>query len=82
MYMFQHLLYETLGYSILETIGIGNQALIYAGNDNVLKEIYEKYHGISFLTKHFQKDSEKLIAVLDGKYTKEQRNEDIEKLET
>ncbi|RIO75557.1 glycosyl transferase family 1, partial [Staphylococcus gallinarum] len=46
----------------------------------VLKEIYEKYHGISFLTKHFQKDSEKLIAVLDGKYTKEQRNEDIENL--
>lgn len=72
--------YETLGYSILETIGIGNQALIYAGNDNVLKEIYEKYHGISFLTKHFQRDSEKLIAVLDGKYTKEQRNEDIENL--
>ena len=64
----------------METIGIGNQALIYAGNDNVLKEIYEKYHGISFLTKHFQKDSEKLIAVLDGKYTKAQRNEDIENL--
>ncbi|MCG7338500.1 CDP-glycerol glycerophosphotransferase family protein [Staphylococcus sp. ACRSN] len=72
--------YETLGYSILETIGIGNQALIYAGNDNVLNEIYEQYHGVSFLTKHFEKDSEKLISVLEGKYTREQRMEDIQNL--
>ena len=29
--------YETLGYSILETIAQGNKALVYYGDDNVLR---------------------------------------------
>ncbi|XVL06187.1 glycosyltransferase [Staphylococcus shinii] len=46
--------YETLGYSILETLARGNRALIYPGNDGVLKEVYDKYYGIQFLEKTFQ----------------------------
>ena len=40
--------YETLGYSILETIAQGNKALVYYGDDNVLKDIYAPYEAIRF----------------------------------
>ncbi|PSC77157.1 glycosyl transferase family 1, partial [Mammaliicoccus sciuri] len=36
--------YETLGYSILESIAEGNKTFIYAGEDGVLKRMYEPYH--------------------------------------
>ena len=36
------------GYSILETIAQGNKALVYYGDDNVLKDIYAPYEAIRF----------------------------------
>ncbi|WP_445194308.1 CDP-glycerol glycerophosphotransferase family protein [Staphylococcus xylosus] len=72
--------YETLGYSILETLARGNRALIYPGNDNVLKEVYDKYHGIKFLEKNLSKDSKLLLSMLNNKYSKENRLTDVENL--
>ncbi|MDW4518707.1 CDP-glycerol glycerophosphotransferase family protein [Staphylococcus saprophyticus] len=72
--------YETLGYSILETIANGNRALIYSGNDNVLKEIYTNYNGIEFMEKNIIKDSIILTSLLNNKYTRDKRNEDFKLL--
>ncbi|OEL09277.1 CDP-glycerol glycerophosphotransferase family protein [Staphylococcus equorum] len=69
--------YETLGYSILETIMLGNRALIYPGRDDVLKEIYSKYHCIEFLQKDIVEDSKKLLTLLNHKYTSEDRIKDV-----
>ncbi|RIP33641.1 glycosyltransferase [Staphylococcus gallinarum] len=74
--------YETLGYSILETLAAGNQSLVYRGDDNVLEEIYSKYKGIKFLEKNFKEDSKKVLEVFDNKYTKDERLEDITNLGT
>ncbi|HAL08768.1 MULTISPECIES: CDP-glycerol glycerophosphotransferase family protein [Mammaliicoccus] len=69
--------YETLGYSILESIAEGNKAFIFAGEDGVLKKIYQDYHAVDFLEKDIQADCERLITFIDDKYTKEQRAEDV-----
>nr|WP_236591328.1 MULTISPECIES: glycosyltransferase [unclassified Staphylococcus] len=72
--------YETLGYSILETLARGNRALIYPGDDNVLEEVYSQYNGIKFLEKNIRKDSVLITSILDSKYTKADREEDVQKL--
>ncbi|RIL86201.1 glycosyltransferase, partial [Staphylococcus cohnii] len=72
--------YETLGYSILETLARGNRALIYPGDDNVLEEVYSQYNGIKFLEKNIRKDSVLITSILDSKYTKTDREEDVNKL--
>ena len=72
--------YETLGYSILETLARGNRALIYPGDDNVLEEVYSQYNGIEFLEKNIRKDSLLITSLLDSKYTKTAREEDVQKL--
>ncbi|PTI36551.1 glycosyl transferase family 1, partial [Staphylococcus succinus] len=69
--------YETLGYSILETLAAGNQSLVYRGDDNVLEEIYSKYNGIKFLDKNLIADSKKVLEVFDNKYTRNERQEDV-----
>ncbi|WP_204981851.1 CDP-glycerol glycerophosphotransferase family protein [Mammaliicoccus sciuri] len=69
--------YETLGYSILESIAEGNKTFIYAGKDGVLKRIYEPYHAVQFLEKDIHEDSDRLIEFIDDKYTKEERAEDV-----
>ncbi|WP_046836391.1 CDP-glycerol glycerophosphotransferase family protein [Staphylococcus succinus] len=69
--------YETLGYSILETLAAGNQSLVYRGDDNVLEEIYSKYNGIKFLEKNLIADSKKVLEVFDNKYTRNERQEDV-----
>ncbi|MCI2774327.1 CDP-glycerol glycerophosphotransferase family protein [Staphylococcus petrasii] len=74
--------YETLGYSIVETLFEGNKALLYGGEDNVLSEIYQYYHGVDFLTKDIVQDAEILINFLQQDYTIEDRNKDIALLKT
>ncbi|WP_076689895.1 CDP-glycerol glycerophosphotransferase family protein [Staphylococcus haemolyticus] len=73
--------YETLGYSILETLAIGNKALIYPGDDGVLESIYNKFNSIRFLTKNFEEDALILNEILDYRYTNKDREEDILNLE-
>ncbi|WP_323702518.1 CDP-glycerol glycerophosphotransferase family protein [Mammaliicoccus sp. Dog046] len=72
--------YETLGYSILESIAEGNKAFIYAGEDDVLKSIYNKYHAVQFLTKDIEDDGERLLDFVEYKYTKAKRTEDVQLL--
>lgn len=72
--------YETLGYSILETIAKGNKALVYYGDDKVLKDIYGEYNAIEFLTKDLSKDSKVLNHFLNYKYNEKDRLEDYQKL--
>lgn len=74
--------YETLGYSILETLARGNKALIYPGDDNVLEEVYSQYNGIEFLVKNIRKDSVLITSLLNSKYTKNAREDDVNKLNT
>lgn len=74
--------YETLGYSILETLARGNRALIYPGDDNVLEEVYSQYNGIEFLVKNIRKDSVLITSLLNSKYTKNAREDDVNKLNT
>lgn len=73
--------YETLGFSILEALGEGNKALIYQGDDKVLKEIYEPFHGIEFLTKNLLEDADILLQFLNRKYTREMRDDDVKILQ-
>src|SRR5699024_6986954 len=73
--------YETLGYSILESIAEGNKVFTYAGKDNVLKDIYSKYNSVDFLEKNIENDCKRLIEYLNTLYTKEQRNDDIKYLQ-
>lgn len=72
--------YETLGYSILESIAEGNKAFIYTGKDDVLNDIYKGYNSISFMQKNIEIDCHNLIEFINDKYTKEDREEDVEKL--
>lgn len=72
--------YETLGYSILETIANGNRALVYPGNDNVLQEVYSEYHAVQFLKKDIVEDSEILISLINSKYTQQERDIDFNNL--
>ncbi|WP_279390647.1 CDP-glycerol glycerophosphotransferase family protein [Mammaliicoccus sciuri] len=72
--------YETLGYSILESIAEGNKAFIYTGKDNVLDDIYRGYNAIGFMKKNIEIDCNNLIEFINEKYTKEDRVEDVEKL--
>ncbi|MGN5881994.1 CDP-glycerol glycerophosphotransferase family protein [Staphylococcus simulans] len=69
--------YETLGYSILEAMATGNQALIYPGDDNVLQAIYEKYHNVHFMKKEVEHDYSILKSMLEHKYTNAERLEDV-----
>lgn len=73
--------YETLGYSILESIAEGNKVFIYAGKDKVLKDIYNRYNSVEFLEKNIENDCQRLIKYLNTLYTKIERNEDIEHLQ-
>lgn len=73
--------YETLGYSILETLAMGNKALIYPGDDGVLKNIYNKFNSVRFLTKKFKEDSLVLNEILSYRYTDKDREEDMFNLE-
>lgn len=73
--------YETLGYSIIESIFKGNRALIYGGDDGLLKEIYQSYHCTEFLTKDIEKDSEILLAFAQKNYNDKERIEDCEMLQ-
>ncbi|WP_426392294.1 CDP-glycerol glycerophosphotransferase family protein [Mammaliicoccus sciuri] len=72
--------YETLGYSILESIAEGNKAFIYTGKDDVLNDIYRDYKAIGFMQKNIEIDCNNLIEFINEKYTKEDREEDVEKL--
>lgn len=72
--------YETLGYSILETIANGNKALIYPGDDKVLKDIYNEYNAVDFLTKDILKDSLILKNILHYKYNYSDRLKDYQRL--
>lgn len=73
--------YETLGYSIIESIFKGNRALIYGGDDGLLKEIYQSYHCTEFLTKDIEKDCEILLAFAQKNYNDKERIEDCEMLQ-
>lgn len=74
--------YETLGYSILETIAQGNKALVYYGDDNVLKDIYAPYEAIRFLTKDMIKDSKIIKDFLNYKYSHFDRQKYYRQLES
>ncbi|OOV76427.1 MULTISPECIES: CDP-glycerol glycerophosphotransferase family protein [Mammaliicoccus] len=72
--------YETLGYSILESIAEGNKAFIYTGKDDVLNDIYNSFRSIKFMQKNIEIDCNNLINFINEKYTKKDRVEDVEKL--
>ncbi|OSP22260.1 CDP-glycerol glycerophosphotransferase family protein [Staphylococcus agnetis] len=69
--------YETLGYSILEAIGDGNQACIYPGDDAVLTSIYQPFHAVHFLNKQLEHDYQVIMATIQETYTDTMRNEDF-----
>ncbi|UEX89792.1 CDP-glycerol glycerophosphotransferase family protein [Staphylococcus ratti] len=70
--------YETLGYSILEAIGDGNQACIFPGKDNVLKHIYAPFHAVKFLNKQLSHDYEVVMDVINSTYTLQMRKDDFQ----
>nr|WP_263313445.1 CDP-glycerol glycerophosphotransferase family protein [Mammaliicoccus sp. Marseille-Q6498] len=72
--------YETLGYSILESIAEGNKTFIFEGEDGALHDIYHKYHAVRFLEKNIETDCEQLLSFIEKKYTKQERTEDIIRL--
>ncbi|UXR78708.1 MULTISPECIES: CDP-glycerol glycerophosphotransferase family protein [unclassified Staphylococcus] len=74
--------YETLGYSILESVAAGHQALIYPGKDGVLHNIYADYHAIDFIEKDLSTDFDVMMAAFSQGYTSLQQQEDQQRYES
>ncbi|BCA85434.1 glycosyl transferase family 1 [Enterococcus saigonensis] len=56
---------ETFGYSIMEALGQGMPAVLYPGDDGVLKEIYGNLKSVAWLTKDVKKDAETIIQFIE-----------------
>lgn len=70
--------YETLGYSILEAVGDGNQACLYPGDDGVLTSIYEPFHAVEFLNKQLEHDYQVILTTINKTYSEQMRKEDFQ----
>ncbi|QLK85478.1 CDP-glycerol glycerophosphotransferase family protein [Staphylococcus sp. 17KM0847] len=70
--------YETLGFSILESIAAGYQVMVYPGHDDVLRNIYSAYQAVHFISKDLSLDYDVLMTVLATPYTQAQRLADEE----
>ncbi|AVQ34273.1 CDP-glycerol--glycerophosphate glycerophosphotransferase [Staphylococcus muscae] len=68
--------YETLGYSILESVATGHRALIYPGKDNVLHDIYADYHAIDFIEKDLSTDFDVMMTAFSQGYSSLHQQED------
>lgn len=73
--------YETLGYSILESVATGHRALIYPGKDNVLHDIYADYHAIDFIEKDLETDFDVMMTAFSQGYSSLHQQEDQQKYE-
>ncbi len=65
--------YETFGYSIVEGIYEYGSCLLYPGEDDNLKEIYQETNNIKYLTLNFEEDLE-IIRSFKDTYNKEEEN--------
>ena len=74
--------YETLGYSILESLAEGQRALVYPGKDNVLHDIYAPYHAVDFIAKDLEADFETMMTVFEKVYSSSQQQQDKQQYET
>ncbi|MBC1473800.1 glycosyltransferase [Listeria grandensis] len=53
--------YETFGYSILEALAEGKRAILFPGEDRVLREIYGNPNNIQWITKDIQADAPRVL---------------------
>lgn len=70
--------YETFGYSIAEAICAGHRALLYYGNDNVLKENFSNFKNVGWLTKDVLKDAEQVLEFFKKPMNKDEQNFDMQ----
>ncbi|MCS4486440.1 CDP-glycerol glycerophosphotransferase family protein [Staphylococcus americanisciuri] len=73
--------YETLGYSILESIASGQRALIYPGDDKVLAHIYKSYNAVDFIQKDLATDYKTMMTAFEKLYALAQQQEDQQRYE-
>ncbi len=64
---------ETLGYSIIEAFTDGRPIVLYQGDDNSLKEIYQDFTSFCWLEKNIVEDSKKIIQFIDKNYNEKLR---------
>ncbi|MFN6737662.1 CDP-glycerol glycerophosphotransferase family protein [Enterococcus gallinarum] len=64
---------ETLGYSIIEAFTDGRPIILYKGDDNSLKEIYQGFTSFCWLEKNIVADAEKIIQFINKKYIEKLR---------
>lgn len=58
--------YETFGYSIIEALAKGKRAILYPGEDGVLREIYGNPNNIQWISKDVQKDAMRVLRFVDA----------------
>lgn len=56
---------ETLGYSIMEALSKGHPALLYPGDDDVVKEVYKEFKTVEWLKKNLEADGRTLLALTE-----------------
>lgn len=57
--------YETFGYSIMEALANGNHVLLYPGNDDVVKEVYQTFQQVTWLKKELSVDGQTLVTLIE-----------------
>lgn len=61
--------YETLGYSIIESVAQGHRVLAYYGDDDVIYENLADVPLITWLSKDFKEDTPRVLAALKARPT-------------
>ncbi|MGM0123798.1 hypothetical protein IGI37_001172 [Enterococcus sp. AZ194] len=69
--------YETFGYSIMEAFAAGKRVIMYGGDDGVLKEIYNEFETIGWLTKDIESDGQGIIEYVEKPRTNEAYLRDV-----
>lgn len=70
--------YETFGYSIVEAICRGKRAVLYCGDDHVVKENFSQLKTVRWLSKNLIEDGENVVRFLQSEPNEEDNELDIQ----
>ncbi|EOT41048.1 CDP-glycerol glycerophosphotransferase family protein [Enterococcus dispar] len=73
---------ETFGYSIMEALGQGMPAILYPGDDGVLKEIYGDLENVAWLTKDIKADAQTVIQFVELPWLDRKYQHDLQYIKT
>lgn len=73
---------ETFGYSIMEALGQGMPAILYPGDDGVLKEVYGNLKSVAWLTKDIKEDAQTVIRFIEEPWLNQEYQYDLQYIKT